>query len=76
MKLGTHLTANGITHAEFAIRIRTSQAAVTRYVLGQRTPRPDVIARISEATAGEVTANDFMPDYAHQPAPEQTGSAA
>lgn len=75
MKLGTHLAANGITHAEFAIRIGTSQAAVTRYVLGQRTPRPEVIARIAEATGGDVTANDFMPDFTAVPAPEQ-GSAA
>lgn len=71
MKLGSHLAENGITHAEFASRIRTSQAAVTRYVLGQRIPRPEVIARIREATGGEVTANDFFP----QPAPEQKQGA-
>ena len=69
MKLGTYLSENGITHADFAARIGTSQAAVTRYVLEQRTPRPDVISRIMSITSGEVTANDFMPAY---PAPAPT----
>lgn len=70
MKLGTYLSENGITHADFATRIGTSQAAVTRYVLEQRTPRPDVLSRIMSTTSGEVTANDFMPDFSDShPAP-------
>lgn len=44
----------------FAALIGVSQAAVNRYRHGRRVPRPSVLARIGRATAGAVTANDFV----------------
>lgn len=44
----------------FAALIGVSQASVNRYRHGLRVPRPAVLARIGKATAGAVTANDFM----------------
>lgn len=38
---------------------------VYKWKSGSITPRPAQMAAISEATAGAVTANDFMPTVAH-----------
>ena len=40
-------------------RLIVSQAAVNRYVRRARIPTQQVMARIVEATDGQVTANDF-----------------
>lgn len=61
MTLAEFLSSNGLSHSAFAERVGVSQVAVTRYALGHRVPRPEVLARIREATRGAVTANDFMP---------------
>ena len=49
----------GISEAAFGQTIAVSQAAVNRYVRGERIPTPRIMARIVEATDGQVTANDF-----------------
>lgn len=61
MKLKSFLSQHRISRDAFAKMIGTSQVAVTRYVAGTRTPRPEVMVRIKEATGGAVTADDFMP---------------
>jgi predicted transcriptional regulator len=61
MTLGQYLTERKIPHATFADQIGVSQAAVTRYVAGDRMPRQKVLSRIREATGGLVAANDFFP---------------
>lgn len=61
MKLGDFLSEKTLSQAEFAALIGATQAAVSRYVAGSRMPRRNHLTRIREATAGAVTANDFVP---------------
>lgn len=65
MKIDDYLKASGSTDPEFADRIGVSRQALWRYKSGIRTPRPAILARIREATDGQVTANDFVPLPAH-----------
>ena len=66
MKLAEYLSKNDLTHAKFASMIGATQAAVSRYASGKRTPRPGQMALIAKATKGKVTANDFMPPLAQK----------
>jgi transcriptional regulator with XRE-family HTH domain len=75
MKLETYLAGNGISIAAFAEVIRTSHEAVRRYALGERVPRPEIMARISKATNGAVTANDFVPAIADDDDPQAQAAA-
>lgn len=59
MNLRSYLTASGISESAFGAQIGVSQAAVNRYVRRARIPTQQVMARIVEATDGQVTANDF-----------------
>lgn len=61
MQLGEWLQSRNMSHDAFADLIGTDRSSVTKYVAGQRTPRPEVLVRIIDATGGEVTANDFLP---------------
>lgn len=55
------IRAEDITFAEAARRIGVANASVARrYARAGRVPRPRVLARIVQATAGLVTANDFF----------------
>jgi uncharacterized protein len=45
--------AAGLTQAELARRIRTSQSAINRYEKGRVTPRPATLRRLLEACAGK-----------------------
>ncbi len=60
MKLSDYLKAHGISHTDFASRIRVSQPTVTRYANGLRVPTPKIMVRIAEQTKRQVMANDFM----------------
>ncbi|MCO5092032.1 helix-turn-helix transcriptional regulator [Bosea sp. (in: a-proteobacteria)] len=60
MKLATYLTAQKLTHAEFAKAIGASTFAVGKWARGDRVPRPEAVAKIKAATQGQVTANDFF----------------
>lgn len=59
MNLSTYLRLSQQSADEFAKKIGTSQAAVSRYAAGKRMPRPEQMARIATATDGAVTAADF-----------------
>ena len=59
MKLRQYLAEHGLTLEAFAGRIGVSTGAACRYALGTRMPQRAVMARIVEATGGEVTAQDF-----------------
>ena len=65
MKLGDWLKQQGITQAEFAERIRSDQGHVSDLVRGKVRPRLESIARIQTATAGAVTADDWLAAAAH-----------
>jgi predicted transcriptional regulator len=75
MKLADYLDTNDLTHDRFAALIGTTQAAVSRYATGKRTPRGPILRRISEVTKGKVSANDFLPPRA-DPRTSETGVAA
>lgn len=61
MKLSEFLAREGApTHKAFGDLIGVSQAAISRYVKGYRFPDRETLARIHQATNGEVTPNDFV----------------
>lgn len=59
MKLATYLEKHRISRTEFAERVGVSAEAIRLWMAGERQPRRKVMAAITEATGGEVTANDF-----------------
>lgn len=59
MKLQNWIDDNNHNLASFSKEIDVSIPAVRRYCVGDRVPRPEIMARITTATAGAVTANDF-----------------
>lgn len=60
MTLAEWLTANRVSHDDFAARIGATRSSVTRYASGERIPRPPKMAAIARETGGQVTANDFV----------------
>jgi len=60
-KLIEWLKATNTRRNAFAREIGVSPSYVTQLCAGTIWPGRDVIARIRDATGGEVTANDFMP---------------
>ena len=59
MKLAKWLADEGITVTEFARRLNRPQPTILRYVNGDRTPEPEIMAAIAEATDRKVMPNDF-----------------
>ncbi len=57
--LDAWLTRNALTPAEFGKRIGRTQAAVSRYITGARTPDREAMSAIYAVTAGAVQPNDF-----------------
>lgn len=60
MILQTYLQRTGKTETDFAREIGVAQSSVWRYVRGLRMPKPHILRRITLATDGAVTANDFI----------------
>lgn len=61
MKLDAYLRASALSLAAFAQQAGLSEAAISRYLSGKRTPRPDAIRRIVRATRGRVQPEDLLP---------------
>lgn len=76
MKLAKYLKDHKLTHQEFASRIGSSQAAVSRYAAARRFPEAQVLARIQQVTKGQVTANDFVPEPTRKPRHQPERSVA
>lgn len=60
MKLADYLKSTRIRRGEFAEMIGVSGGRITQLCDGTSWPSKDVAERISRATEGHVTANDFM----------------
>lgn len=62
MKLSEWLHANNVSPAEFAGRLGVHRSTVGRWIDPRSGARPDweVVPKITEATGGAVTANDFL----------------
>lgn len=74
MTLDTYLKANGIKQADFASLIGVDQSAVSRLARGS-IPSQEVMARIFDATGGQVRADDFF-GLPTTPAPAPTEERA
>jgi hypothetical protein len=59
MLLRQYLTDHSIPVPDFAASIDVTVQAVHRYIAGNRVPRREVMDRITQATQGNVTPNDF-----------------
>lgn len=59
MTLADYLKRKTLNDAQFGRLIGVPRQYVQRYRNG-RTPSPEIMERIFEATGGEVTANDFF----------------
>ena len=66
MKLSQFLDTKKVSPSEFAEQTGVSAVSVRRYVAGQRVPRPSIMRRIGEATAGQVSRGDFYDRTQHQ----------
>lgn len=60
MTLDEYLKQEGLTDEAFGALARLSQSSVNRLRRGEAKPSADALARIYEATGGEVTANDLL----------------
>lgn len=59
MRLDDYLRRKGLTQAQFAEMIGTTQTTVFRYING-RWPSREAALAIEKATNGRVTAKDFL----------------
>lgn len=62
MKLADYLAQEGLSPSRLAERLGVPPSTITRILKGDRIPRLDTIAKITEATEGRVGAADFMSD--------------
>lgn len=60
MTLEQYLVKTRETHTAFARRVKATQTAVSFWVAGKRFPRPAYMRKITAATGGKVTRNDFL----------------
>lgn len=80
MKLADYLARNDISRHEFAKQIGVTSEAVRQWLISStdRMPQRPILARIVEATDGQVTALDFIPTElaTPTPAPSEPSEAA
>lgn len=60
MQLKSYLDRQKISRAAFGTSIGVTEVAVTRYINGDRIPRPAKMALIEAVTKGAVKPNDFF----------------
>lgn len=60
MLLSKYMSDNKRTDAAFADEVKATVSAVVKWRRLERTPRPVFMKRITAATKGAVTANDFQ----------------
>lgn len=63
MTLSEFLHQNRTTQTEFAARVGTTTATISRITDGVVVPRRKLLLRIFEATGGQVTPNDITGIY-------------
>ncbi len=59
MKLAEYMDKKGITETEMARLLGVSQPTVSRYLNGERMPKPRTMAKIVAVTRGRVRPDDF-----------------
>ena len=68
MKIHEYLSATGLSQDEFARKVGVSQATISRYASGLRTPRLPHALAILTVTGGRVTPEDFLESNHTKPA--------
>lgn len=77
MKLSAFLTQTDTPLVRFAAAIGCDRGTMSRIVRGLQIPRPDLMARIYQATDGAVAPNDFYTlDSRHASSSPSPNSAA
>lgn len=64
MKLDAYLRLSKRTATEIARECGVSVPTISRLANGQALPSLELAGRLRDATAGAVTADDFLPPYA------------
>ena len=57
LRITESLQKRGITQRELATRIGVTEAVISRYISGEREPKPDVLANIATALS---TTSDYL----------------
>jgi len=65
-KLREFRIAKGLSQQDLAASVGVKKAAISRIEKGQRVPSMGLVARLVEVSAGELSADDFMPETASQ----------
>jgi transcriptional regulator with XRE-family HTH domain len=60
MKLDRYLELTKQTRADFAQLVGVTEVSLSRYITGNRIPRPSLLKKIAQASAGAVMPNDFV----------------
>lgn len=68
MKLADYISSKQTTASRLAGEVGVPVSTITRLLRGERRPGIELVARISSATSGAVTAEDFFP------APQEAGA--
>lgn len=64
MTLKEYITSKELSPEQMAEKLDCSPGAVRKWLSHERTPRPDQMRRITLATGGKVTPNDFIQEDA------------
>lgn len=65
-KLQLYLHNHKISQANFAINLKVTRDAISKYIRGERFPRPEIILKIEKATDGYVRPSDWYVDNTEQ----------
>lgn len=57
LRITEYLQKRGMTQRELAINIGMTEAVISRYISGERDPKPDVLANIATALS---TTSDYL----------------
>lgn len=61
MNLQTYLKTAGLTQTEFAVRVGTTHATISRLITGASLPSLKMATRIERVSGGMVKANSWVP---------------
>ena len=61
-KLREYRISKGLSQQDLAASVGVKKAAISRIEMGKRVPSMGLVARLVEVSAGELCADDFMPD--------------
>jgi transcriptional regulator with XRE-family HTH domain len=69
MKLDHYIKERGVTEQELATATGYSQGTINKLRNGKINPTLELLTRVTEATNGAVTPNDFLPPFRSDESP-------